>query len=248
MIISSSNRHKSLHFKNQFILYNVQHMDKKILTISITAIVGFVLVSYLAFNKPTQTSFPEQAQTREKSDKVDVGDHKKGTGKNILIEYSDLQCPACKMFHDYIEAEKVKDKEFAKFMDTEFTFIYRHFPLTNIHKNAEAAAYAAEAAARQGKFYEFIDQAFATQEKWSDMDKPMEFFQKIALDMGIGDKQFLEDASSDVVKNKVQSDSELALKGQVDSTPTFFSNGVKLTGFGTFEEFKKLLIDSVAKK
>lgn len=224
-------------------------MDKKILTISITAIIGFVLVSYFAFNKPTQTYFSDQTKVRDETGVKDTApsDHKKGKGKNILIEYSDLQCPACKMFHDYIESEKEKDADFAKLMAEEYTFIYRHFPLTNIHKNAESAALAAEAAAIQGKFYEFIDRAFDTQDKWSGMDKPMELFQKIALDIGIGDKQFLEDANSEKAKNKVQADSELALKGLVDSTPTFFVNGVKMSGFGTFDEFKKILKDATTK-
>lgn len=216
--------------------------------ISTVAIVGFVAFSYFALNKPTTTYFPDQAKVREPSqtskDQTVSQDHKKGSGKNILIEYSDLQCPACKMFHDYIEGEKKSDKEFATFMDTQYTFIYRHFPLTNIHKNAEAAAHASEAAAIQGKFYEFIDRAFATQEKWSESDKPAEFFQKIALDLGIDDEQFLKDMESDAVRKKVQADADMAIKGEVNSTPTFFANGVKLSGYGTFEEFKKQLQDA----
>ncbi|MFO0704270.1 MAG: thioredoxin domain-containing protein [Patescibacteria group bacterium] len=223
-------------------------MDKKILTISIVAFVGFILISYFAFNKPTQTYYPDQVVDVEKtasdSAKTSTTDHKKGSGKNILIEYSDLQCPACKMFHDYIEAEKKKDKDFAKLMDQDYTLIYRHFPLVQLHKNAESAAYAAEAAAVQGKYYEFIDRAFTTQNDWAESDKPMDFFVKIAKDLGLDEKKFAEDAKSDAVKKKVQSDTDMATKGEVNATPTFFANGVKLGGYNSFDDFKKMLVDA----
>jgi len=226
-------------------------MDKKMLVISTTAIIGFIFVSYFAFNKPTTTYFPDQAKVRGEvtsdKEKVVAQDHKKGSGKNILIEYSDLQCPACKMFHEFIETEKKNDKEFAAFMDKEYTFIYRHFPLTQLHKNAEAAAYAAEASAMQGKFYEFLDRAFATQSEWAEVEKPADFFIKIARDLGLDEKKFVTDSGSDAVKKKVQADTELALKGEVNATPTFFANGVKLGGYGSFDDFKKMLQDASKK-
>ena len=226
-------------------------MDKKMLVISTTAIIGFIVVSYFAFNKPTTTYYPDQTKVRGEvtnaKEKVAAQDHKRGSGKNILIEYSDLQCPACKSFHEYIEAEKKKDQAFADLMDKQYTFIYRHFPLTNLHKNAEAAAYAAEASAIQGKYYEFIDRAFSTQPEWAETDKPNEFFIKIARDLGLDEKKFTSDSNSDAVKNKVQSDADLAIKGEVNATPTFFANGVKLGGYNSFDDFKKMLQDAIKK-
>ena len=216
-------------------------MDNKTLIISIVAIVGFVIVSYFAFNKPAAPAIPlpEQATARAE-------DHRKGTGKKLLVEYSDLQCPACKTFHEYLETQKKSDPAFAKLMNEKYTFVYRHFPLTSIHKNAQSAAYHAEAAAKQGKFYEFIDRAFATQTEWSDLDKPEVFFMTIATDLGLDLSKFSTDASTDGVKNQVQTDSDLALRGGVNSTPTFFIDGVKLSGYNSFDDFKQLLIDRSA--
>lgn len=222
-------------------------MNKKLIIISIVALVGFVVLAYFSTNTPTQTVFPEQAQLRpsDATDSAKLGDHPQGSGKHIMVEYSDLQCPACKSAHDYLKAEKEKDPSFAKIMDEQFTFVYRNFPLVNIHKNAEIAARSAEAAAMQGKFYEFLDQGFATQTEWAESDKAREFFVNIAKDLGLDTDKFEKDIDSQAVTDKIGADIQLGEQAKIEGTPTFFIDGEKVTGFGSFDEFKKIIVDSV---
>jgi protein-disulfide isomerase len=222
-------------------------MNKKLIVISITAIVGFVVLAYFSTNKPQQTVFPEltQIRTQEASGSGKLGDHTIGEGKNIMLEYSDLQCPACKSFHEYLNQEKKKDANFAKIMNEQYTFVYRHFPLVTIHKNAEIAARSAEAAALQGKFYEFVDQIFASQAEWSASDTAREYFVKLATTIGLDAERFETDIDSQQVTQKISEDVASANEVGLNSTPTFFINGEKISDFSSFEEFKKIVIDSV---
>ena len=228
------------------LVYNILHMNKKLIVISITALIGFVILAYFSTNKPQQTVFPELAkvQTTEASGSGKLADHTLGNGKHIMIEYSDLQCPACKSFHDYLSQEKKKDANFAKIMNEQYTFVYRNFPLVTIHKNAELAAHAVEAAALQGKFYEFLDQGFATQAEWSQSDTARDFFVNLAKGLGLDAEKFAKDIDAPEVTQKIEADVASANKVGLDSTPTFFIDGEKVTGFGSFDEFKKIVIDT----
>lgn len=220
-------------------------MNKSITIISLIVIVGFVVLAYFATNKPTVTKFPEagKVRTAESSDSAHLADRTKGKGKHILVEYSDLQCPACKGFHDYIESQKKSDVGFAKILNEQYTLVYRHFPLVGIHKHAELAAKAAEAAGMQGKFFEFIDAAFSSQAIWAQTDDAKAYFVSIAKNLKLNTEQFTKDLDSPLVMAKVQKDVESGNSIQLNSTPTFLIDGEKITGFGTFEEFKAIILD-----
>ena len=83
----------------------------------------------------------------------------------VLVEYSDLQCPACRAVFPIIQE---LDQEFGD----ELRIEYRHFPLTQIHQHAELAARATEAAGVQGKFWEMHDLLFEKQPIWSASPNP----------------------------------------------------------------------------
>ena len=119
----------------------------------------FILLffAYKLTNNPQQSDYSSINLVRK-------DDHVKWSkeNKNILLEYSDLQCPACKSFHDLLkgfESSASADFEITK----KVTLVYRHFPLYSIHKNAMTAAYAAEAEGLQGKFWEMIDLQYSKQ-------------------------------------------------------------------------------------
>lgn len=221
-------------------------MNKKHIIISTFALIGFVLLSYFAFNNPQPASYPEMAQIRVKGStgSAQLADRAMGTGKHILIEYSDLQCPACKTFHEYIANEKKTDKAFTDTMNKQYTTVFRHFPLVSIHENAELAAKAAEAAGAQNKFFEFIDKTFATQQEWGASDTAEAFFISLAKDLGLDAKQFKSDIYSKTVGTKLQTDVDSALRANINSTPTFFIDGEKVTNLGSFEDLKKRIIES----
>ena len=86
-----------------------------------------------------------------------------------IVEFSDFQCPACRTAAATLDGVLEKHKG-------EIKFIYRHFPLTSIHKNAMAASIASEAADEQGKFWEYSKALFDEQDAWEELGKPPAFF------------------------------------------------------------------------
>lgn len=206
---------------------------------SVLATIGFLFLVYQITNKPTVSSFPDVS-------KISVNDHIKWSPekKNILVEYSDLQCPACKAFHNLIKAMEGNSSgssPSAEFkIGQKVTFVYRHFPLAQ-HENADEAAYAAEAAGKQGKFYEMTDKLFETQDDWSKDSDPKKKFVTYAGELKLDLDQFKKDMESKAVKDKVKADLNSGTKFQVLATPTFYLNGEKLDNIRSFEEFSKLL-------
>lgn len=209
---------------------------KNIIIFLIGVIVTFVLLffAYKLTAGPQKTEFPE-------INKVVIGDHTKWSkeNKNILVEYSDIQCPACKSFHDLLKTfESSKSADFS--ITQKVTLVYRHFPLFLIHKNAFSAAYAAEAAGLQNKFWEMIDLQFEKQSQWSNLANPTEFFIGLAKEINLDLEKFKKDMNSSNVKNKVQSHLSEGESIGVNATPTFFLNGKKID-VRTIDEFKNLL-------
>jgi protein-disulfide isomerase len=217
---------------------------KLIFGIATVLLIAFLYGSYTVTNPVKNTHFPEAAKIeRVATDSAQIPDHTKGTGKRILTEFADLQCPACKSVHEYFEGELRRDTEFARIMNTEYTVVYKHFPLRNIHKNAQIAAQAAESAGLQGKFFEFIDAAYKNQDQWKDSDSPLETFNLYAKDLGIDQEQFVNDAKSSLVVQKIDRDIASGTASDLNSTPSFYIDGKPLTGFGNFEELKKIIIE-----
>ena len=119
--------------------------------------------------------------------------------------------------------------------------MYRHFPLRQIHPNADAAAQAAEAAGRQGKFWEMADLIFTGQKDWSASDDAKEKFEQYAQQLGLDLTKFKEDGDSSEIKQKIQQDLDSANAMNLSGTPTFFLNGQFIKGPGSYEEFKALV-------
>lgn len=163
----------------------------------------FALVGFAAwiFTRPTP------AVTIPKETLIPADAHQKGNAQatTYLVEFSDFQCPACAAFASTVKTltDKYQDR---------LLFVYRHFPLPS-HQYALPAAYAAESAALQGKFWETVDYLFANQSKFSD-----EFFAT----------EFGKDLPSDAVKKKVERDAQAARSLNLPGTPSFFLNGVLL--------------------
>lgn len=143
------------------------------------------------------------------------------TAKVKLTEYADFQCPACAAM-----APIVADL-FAKYPnDIEITF--KHFPLTQIHPRALLAAKASEAAGKQGKFFEMHDKLFAGQSTWSSNSKAEEIFVGYATELGLDVEQFKTDLKDDEIAAKIRSNMTEGNQNNVQGTPTFFVNGLKV--------------------
>lgn len=168
---------------------------------------------------------------------VGTGGRQARGGKNAkvtIIEFSDYECPFCKRAAATVE-------EVLKAYGDKVTFVHRDFPL-DFHKSARPAAEAALCAGKQGKFWEFNDKLFATQDLSSDSLK------KLGKDMGLDSAAFEKCLGSGEFKATIDKDIADGAEVGVTGTPAFFINGHMLTGAQPAEEFKKIIDAELAKK
>jgi protein-disulfide isomerase len=148
--------------------------------------------------------------------KVPVGpaDHSQGPADApvTLVEYGDYECPHCGHAYPIIKAVQ---KKFGK----QLRFVFRNFPLREIHPNAEAAAETAEFAATGGKFWDMHDLIFENQNSLSEQMLG-DLAHRLTLD-----RQALRDAlRSGTFAERVQEDFSSGVRSGVNGTPTFFIN------------------------
>ncbi len=136
-----------------------------------------------------------------------------------IVEYSDFQCPACGAYYPVM-------KELSAAFGDQIKIVYRNYPLTQIHPNAQLAAQAAEAAGIQGKFFEMHDFLFQDQNVWSDVEDPTEMFVAYAATLQLNVDQFRADLTSSKARDAVTEDVRGGKSANVSGTPTFFLNGV----------------------
>jgi protein-disulfide isomerase len=146
----------------------------------------------------------------------DAVDHVRGpAAEPLILEYGDYECPYSRQA--YRQIERVE-----KSLDGRVRFTFRHFPLTEIHPHALAAAAAAEAAALQGRFWEMHELLFRRQRALEDED-----LRRYATDLGLDLARFDRDRSGPGVRQRIERDVESGLaSGQVRGTPTLFIDGL----------------------
>jgi protein-disulfide isomerase len=134
-----------------------------------------------------------------------------------VIEFGDMQCPAC-------AAANPKVDELFKLYGDRVKFVFRHYPLSQ-HKNALAAADAVEAAGDQGKFFEMVDVLYARQPEWETLGDPKPVFRKIAAEIGLDAEKFDKALSGQVHRDRINQDKADSEKLGNPGTPTFYVNG-----------------------
>lgn len=172
-------------------------------------------------------------------------DHATGpqSAPTTIVEYSDFQCPACGSYYPLVKQiladPAARDR---------IRFVYRNFPLTSIHANAQLAAQAAEAAALQGKFWEMHDRLFENQAKWSAMSSAgaRAFFVKLAAEeLKLTLSRFEADIDSAAVKAKIKADVDSGVASGVNSTPTFFINNRQMPAPQNYDQLKSYFINGI---
>lgn len=138
-----------------------------------------------------------------------------------LEEFGDYQCPPCGALHPTLKKLK---QEFGPNLN----FVFRNLPLTQIHKNAMAAAQAAEAARMQDRFWEMHDFLYENQELWQNDINPNAIFLKQAADLGLDTARFRQDMADKQVQMRIEADAEAAAQFGVQGTPTIFIEGLQL--------------------
>lgn len=198
-------------------------------------LVGVVVLAIFGIWKMMGT--PDQENTVVSA--LDVTDKDWVKGKSdapvTLIEYTDFQCPACGAYYPILNqlSEEMGDK---------LKIVIRHYPLMQIHKNALPSARAAEAAGRQGKFWEMYDLLFINQAEWSNADNPMmSIFPSYAGRAGMDIERFRADMADTTLDDKITKDRETGNEMKINGTPSFFLNGERLKNPTSIEEFKKAI-------
>ncbi len=135
----------------------------------------------------------------------------------IVRFYSDFQCPACKASEPALRniMEEYKDR---------VKFVWKDFPLMTIHPNARIAANAARCAESQGKFWEYHDRLFETQEGWSPERNPKDRFVQFAREIGLNEADFTKCYDDRQFDEKVMADVREGEGNGVNATPTFYIN------------------------
>lgn len=151
-----------------------------------------------------------------------------------IVEYGDFQCGFC------LKATGAVG-EVREVLGDDLRYVWRHAPLTRFHPNALAAAEASEAAARQGKFFEFERSLFADQEH----QLPSDILRR-AADLGLDLERFEADLSSPEVAARVRDDMLDAEAMDITAVPTFFINGRRHIGPYDAQSLIRALQASVA--
>ena len=146
-----------------------------------------------------------------------------------LEEFGDYQCTPCAQLHR--ELKKLK-QEFGPNLN----LVFRNLPLSTIHKNALAAAQAAEAARVQNRFWEMHDLLYENQDLWKDDANPRPRFVKFAQDLGLDRSRFVRDLEDEQVRFRIEADRDAALRLGIDGTPTILINGRRLRAEATTPE------------
>lgn len=207
----------------------------------IIAIVILIFVGIFAFtgNKDSGSSNKNKGAT--------LTQHVEGQGKSgvTLVEYGDYQCPFCGQAYGPVKQAVID-------LQDQIHFQFRNYPLVNAHQNAFAAARAAEAAGLQGKFWEMHDALYQSQDQWSSLSDPTNFFNQLAQQLGLNVTQFKTDYASSKVNDLINADTAEGNKMKIKGTPAFFING-KATelpyskGPAAVEQVLKNAIDKQAK-
>jgi protein-disulfide isomerase len=164
----------------------------------------------------------KQKEVKKLTIPVKIGsDHIQGSANNnspiTLVEYGDYECPYTGMAYPIVK-ELIRE-----FGNDKIRFVFRNFPLNDIHPHAQHAAEAAEASAAQNKFWQMHDYLFEHQKALDD-GHLLEYAQKVGLE---DIHKFKDDVSTHIYAPLI----EESLKGGIDSgvegTPTFFINGAR---------------------
>jgi len=153
-----------------------------------------------------------------------------------LVEYGDYQCPHCGRAYPIV-------KEVRQRLGARLRFVFRNFPLTKVHPEAEHAAEAAEAAAAQGGdgFWQMHDRLFERQFALDD-DHLVEY----AMELGLDADRIRGELEAGTHSAHVRDDFMSGVKSGVNGTPTFFINGVRYDGSWDLESLQAALATAVA--
>ena len=155
-------------------------------------------------------------------------DHVQGAGTAgvTLVEYGDYECSYCAL------ANSIVVQMLSNF-DDQLRYVFRHFPLTEIHPQAEDAAEIAELAATRGKFWEMHEALYANQ---ASLGVPL--YVELGKSLAISESDILTSLENRAFASKIRRDYQDGVRCGVDGTPAFFINGQRHNGSYEYESLR----------
>lgn len=181
---------------------------------------------------------PQGTTDKDRLAKVQTDDHVRGKADSsvVLIEYGDIECPSCALYDPVAEALLASHGD-------KVAFVFRHFPITNKHPYAMIAARAAEAAARQDKFFELTHLMYQRQQQWAavaNQNDPTTAFVAYAKELGLDAEKFKTAMADPATLDFIIRQRDEAGAFDVTGTPSLFLNGEKLDA-RSLEQFQSAL-------
>lgn len=169
-----------------------------------------------------------------------------------VVEFGDFECPACGAFYPVVEQVKEKYKD-------QIAFQFVHNPLVQIHRNALAAHRAAEAAGKQGKFWDMYNKLYTNQEAWNGpsqsdpvgatTEQAIKIMEGYASELGLDIDKYKLDVQDSSTLATINADIAEGKKTyDVTGTPTFIINGKKIDDLSTIQTadgFSKLIDEAL---
>lgn len=189
------------------------------------AIIIILLLGYSTWERkqneaPSNVDIPKVSENPIRNNDHIIG---RRDAKVTLIEYADLQCPACKAF------EPILTKIATEHREDSFVYVYRYYPLLNMHSHAMVAAQYNEAAGLQGKFWEMNHMLYDKQGEWGEALDAVEKIKSYAKTLGLDMNKLVTDANSKEVETRITDNLKEAGKLGLKSTPSIMLNGVVIT-------------------
>lgn len=201
-----------------------------VLAVLVTGVIGFAVFS----NKGGESSTADTAKSSSNY-------YGKEDSPVTITEFVDFQCEACYAYYPYVKQVKEQYKDQVRFQ-------VRYFPITSGHQFAMQSAKNAEAAARQGKFWEMHDKLFEGQKIWERESDPQPVFDQYAKEIGLDMAKFNTDRRSTSVNSVVNRDLKDVQELGGTGTPTFAINGKKVENPGATAEALSKMIEKALKE
>jgi len=161
-----------------------------------------------------------------------------------MVEFSDYQCPFClryfqetlpQLLKDYVETGKVY-------------YVFKDFPITQIHPQAIPAAVAARCAGQQDAYWEMHDKLFEEQSRWNNNPNADEIFAELAQDIGLDMDAFNACVADPAIVDQVNQNLAEGVAAGVQGTPAFFINGEFISGAQPYSVFQQTIERLLAEK
>jgi protein-disulfide isomerase len=205
-----------------------------------------ILVGYMAWGRGSRAVAANQnmaaAPTEQPFRRYDIptdGFYSVGPEDAVItiVEFSDFQCPYCQKWHD-----QVYESLMAAYPG-KIRLVYRNFPLTQIHPQAMTAAEASLCAGEQDVYWQYHQKLFENSAALND-----DIYASLAADLGLDTTAFETCMTGHKYQSEIEADMQFSIDLGIQSTPTFFINGIPFVGAQPLSNFQQLIDNELAGK